>query len=267
MPYTSIQCCLSVSGRPLRFLTHWQTDWSGTSAGSASATCSITSMIFLVAGPPGSAECAAALKSLDVAFSSLGVPLAEHKRDGPTTYCLTYLGIEVDMVAGQLRLPAEKLERLRTLLQEWGDRKVCQRHELESLIGVLSHAAKVVRSGRTFLRRMLDLLHGVPMQWLRPHPIRLNRSFRSDLAWWQLFTSEWNGVSFLPPPEHLPVHRFASDASGGWGCSSWHGRHWFQLRWDERSAGLQIMIKELLPVVLACAVWAALGTHSRGVPV
>ena len=101
VPYTSIQCCLSVSGWPLRFLTHWRTDWSGTSAGSASAMCSITSMIFLVAGPPGSAECAAALKSLDVAFSSLGVPLAEHKRDGPTTYCLTYLGIEVDMVAGQ----------------------------------------------------------------------------------------------------------------------------------------------------------------------
>ena len=217
---------------------------------------------FLIAGPPGSPKCAAALKSLDVAFSSLGVPLAEHKRDGPTT-CLTYLGIEVDTVAGQLRLPAEKLERLRTLLQEWGDRKVCQRRELESLIGVLSHAAKVVRSGRTFLRRMLDLLHGVPMHRLRPHPIRLNRSFRSDLAWWQLFASEWNGVSFLLPPEHLPVHQFASDASGGWGCGAWHGRHWFQLRWDERSAGLQIMIKELLPVVLACAVWGPLWAHTR----
>ena len=129
---------------------------------------------FLVTGPPGSPECAAALKSLDVTFASLGVPLAEHKRDGPTT-CLTYLGIEVDTVAGQLHLPAEKLERLRTLLQEWGNRKVCQWRELESLIGVLSHAAKVVRSGRTFLRRMLDLLHGVPMHRLRPHPIRLNR--------------------------------------------------------------------------------------------
>ena len=215
-----------------------------------------------LAGPPGSPECAAALKSLNVAFSSLGVPLAEHKRDGPTT-CLTYLGIEVHTVAGQLRLPAEKLERLRTLLQEWGDRKVCQQCELESLIGVLSHAAKVVRSGRTFLRRMLDLLHGVPMHRPRPHPIRLNRSFLSDLAWWQLFASEWNGVSFLPPPEHLPVHRFASDASSGWGCGAWHSRHWFQLRWDERSAGLQIMTKELLPVVLACAVWGPLWAHTR----
>ena len=55
----------------------------------------------------------------------------------------------------------------------------------------------------------------------------------------------------------------APSASSGWGCGAWHGRHWFQLRWDERSAGLQIMIKELLPVVLACAVWGPLWAHTR----
>ena len=37
------------------------------------------------------------------------------------------------------------------------------RRDLESLIGVVNHASKVVCCGRTFLRRILDLLHGVPM--------------------------------------------------------------------------------------------------------
>ena len=50
---------------------------------------------FLVVGPPASPECAEALAQLNSACARLGVPIAEHKREGPTT-CLTFLGIEVD---------------------------------------------------------------------------------------------------------------------------------------------------------------------------
>ena len=64
--------------------------------------------------------------------------MAPHKRDGPTT-CITFLGIQVDTVAGELRLPEEKLLRLKTLLQEWEEKKVCRRKQLESLIGLLTH--------------------------------------------------------------------------------------------------------------------------------
>ena len=73
--------------------------------------------------------------------------------------------------------------------------------------------------------------------------------------WWHTFAMAWNGVSFLLPPSHLPQLQIASDASGSWGCVAWHGRHWFQLRWDERSAPLSIMAKELLPLVLVVSIW------------
>ena len=56
---------------------------------------------------------------------------------------------------------------------------------------------------------------------------------------------EWNFV--LPPSHQSPP---AADVSGSWGCGAWHGRSWFQLRWDERSADLP---KELLAIVLAGA--------------
>ena len=105
---------------------------------------------FIVIGPPNSATCAEALTIIDQTCNRLGVPMVAHKREGPTTR-LTYLGIEVDTVAGQLRLPSEKLHRLQTLLREWGDRKVCTCWELESLIGTLNHACKVVQCGRSFL--------------------------------------------------------------------------------------------------------------------
>ena len=87
---------------------------------------------FLVVGPPASPECAEALASLDRACTWLGIPIAEHKHEGPTT-CLTFLSIDVDTVSGQLRLQADKLDCLKSLLQEWGNRKACRQCDLKSL--------------------------------------------------------------------------------------------------------------------------------------
>ena len=62
---------------------------------------------FIVLGAPNSQECTASMATLDRSCAHLGVLVAEHKRDGPTT-CLTFLGIEIDTQVGQLRLPAER---------------------------------------------------------------------------------------------------------------------------------------------------------------
>ena len=218
---------------------------------------------FIIVAPPHSSQCREALATLDRECRALGVPIADHKRDGPTTY-LVFLGIEIDSEAGQLRLPADKLQRLQTLLRDWGDRRACSRKELESLVGLLNHACKVVRSGRSFLRRMLDLLHAVHRPPNSKVPIRLSVGFRSDLAWWRTFVDPWNGVSFLPPPSHLPRVDLTSDASGSWGCGAWHQNSWFQLQWDVRSRDLSIAEKELIPIVLAAATWGG-AWHGRQV--
>ena len=112
----------------------------------------------------------------------LHIPMTAHKHEGSTT-CLVILGIEIDTQAGdscELCLPTDKLERLHSPLQEWGDKRVCACQELESLIHLLNHACKVIRSGRSFLSCMIDLLHAVqPSQPM----IRLNTGFWSDLTW------------------------------------------------------------------------------------
>ena len=150
----------------------------------------------------------------------LGVPITSHKTEGPAT-CLVFLGIEVDTVANALRLPGDNLCRLRALLEQWGDRRTCTRRELELLVGLLNHACKVVHAGWSFLRRMIDLLHSRPLSALgHAAQVRLNKGFRADLAWWQCFVQDWNGVSFLPTPTSLPVCMVASDASGWWGCGA-----------------------------------------------
>ena len=64
-------------------------------------------------------------------------------------------------------------------LEEWGDRRACTRMELESLIGLLNHACKVVRPGRSLLS---DLLYSVQHPPNSVIPIRLTCEFRSDMA-------------------------------------------------------------------------------------
>lgn len=83
-----------------------------------------------------------------------GWPIAVHKFEGPATR-LAFLGIEIDTLSGQLQLPGDKRCYLRSLPHEWEDRK---RKQPESLIYLLNHACKVVRSNTL---RMTDLLHTI----------------------------------------------------------------------------------------------------------
>ena len=178
---------------------------------------------FIIVALPLSDQCQIDLNTLKRVCSWLGVPLAAHKREGPSMK-LTFLGIEIDTIRGTLRLPVDKLECLISILAEWGDKKVCTRRELESLVGLLNHACKVVYSGRSFLRRMINLLAATDRsRSSKPfHHVRLSREFRADLAWWRTFISPWNGVGLLHRFEAEPDFEFTSDASGTWGCGAWH---------------------------------------------
>ena len=110
----------------------------------------------------------------------LGLPLHPDKTVGPSTR-LIVLGIELDTILQIARLPPTKLQDLKLLLRDWSSRKWCTRVQLESLIGKLHHACLIVWPGRTFLRRMINLLCAFRS---RDHPIRLNVEFRLDLLWW-----------------------------------------------------------------------------------
>ena len=158
----------------------------------------------------------------------------------------------------ELRLPQDKLRKLQELLQEWQFKKVCTRHSLESLLGYLNHACKVVRPGRSFIGRLIAML----TQPRRTHRtmIRINNEAHSDIRWWHLFVSSWNGVSMLREQHQThPNHEFWSDASGSWGAGALWYSHWFQIKWPKTLQSCQIAIKELIPITLACAIWGNTG--------
>jgi len=66
----------------------------------------------------------------------------------------------------------------------------------------------------------------------------------------------WNGISFLecsPIPWLSDVH-IKTDASGSWGCGALFNNLWFQLQWSTEQKQIDIMAKELTPIVLSCAI-------------
>ena len=209
---------------------------------------------FITMGPPGSDVCKQNLDIISATCADLGVPLAEEKLEGPSE-CLTFLGIEIDTRAGLLRLPAEKLTRLQRQLRTWAPRKVCRRRQLESLIGVLQHAGRVVRPGRTFTRRMIDLL-SIRGAQSSHHHIRLNQQFQADLQWWRVFAAHWNGVSVFPLARK-PALEVTSDASGNWGCGAWSQKSWLQYQWPDEALQRHISFKELFALLLAAVTWGS----------
>jgi len=110
---------------------------------------------FLLFGAPGESDGVRIFSRSMEWCGKLGVPIAGHKTEGPTSV-LTFLGIEVDIVKMELRLPPSKLCQLKAEIHAWSERESCTKWELLSIIGKLQHACCVVQPGRTFLRQMID---------------------------------------------------------------------------------------------------------------
>ena len=144
----------------------------------------------------------------------------------------------------QARLPNDKLQRIRLQVASWLTRKKATKREILSLVGLLQLATKVVSPGRTFLSRMYRTAARLNRL---SYYTRLNTAFQSDLRWWHLFASSWNGCSFFNCS--LPDHEILTDASGTWGCGAVFGTQWMQLAWCNEWSRRDIMTKELVPIV------------------
>ncbi len=144
------------------------------------------------------------------------MPLNENKTEGPAEV-ITFLGIEIDSINMELRLPQEKLSELLNLLKKWRGMKSCRKRDLQSIAGSLNHACMAVRAGRSFKRRLHDLIASVEKDDRR---VRLNVEARADLDWWFQFGLGWNGRALMQKGlgEMQPDHKLVSDASGSWGC-------------------------------------------------
>jgi hypothetical protein len=193
-------------------------------------------------------------------FDHLGVPLAPNKICGPATQ-ITFLGIEIDTVAHTIRLPSDKFVALLQILATWAGKTSCAKRDLLSLIGRLSFAAKVVKPGRLFLRRLISASTTVTQLH---HHIHLSPATREDILWWLTFLPSWNGIAYIqdPPVSSRDLHLFTDASALGIGgvfgdywfstpLSAFHTAPWF----PPLDEPFNINFWELLALVVAFFTW------------
>jgi len=86
---------------------------------------------FVTTGAPGREERSRNAETMHTLCRQLGMPVEPKKDEGPAT-TISILGLELDSVAMEVRLPQVKLRSLRSLLISWRGRKVCKKRDLLS---------------------------------------------------------------------------------------------------------------------------------------
>ena len=168
---------------------------------------------------------------------------------------LTFLGVLIDSVNRTVALPEDKLQNLRELLLTWSTKKRATKLQLQQLIGKLAWAARVIKGGRTFVRRLIDLMCSLKH---KHHHLRLTSSARADITWWSHFCTLFNGTANFIADEPVPDHIFTTDACSVGGAAYFAG-DWFYSNWHIDFPALaekHINLKELFAVVLATRRWA-----------
>ena len=95
-------------------------------------------------------DCLTSFSTLLRVFMSLKAPVVASKTIGPSRE-IEFMGIILDSVRMEARLPQDKLIRINQVLNSIKNRWSARLVELQSLIGTLQFACKVVVPGRTFL--------------------------------------------------------------------------------------------------------------------
>ena len=180
---------------------------------------------------------------------NLNIPVKHSKTVRPTT-CASVHGIELDTVAMEARLPADKLENLSILLTKYKHRRKIKLCELQSIIGHLNFACKVVKPGRCFLRRLYHLTCG---KVKKQHYIKLNSEARADLETWSLFLRNFNGRTIITNDKFISSNtlQLYTDSAQSKGFACMFKQFWVWGPFSDRIKKLHINILELYPITLA----------------
>ncbi|KAM4748862.1 uncharacterized protein WCC33_006262 [Rhinophrynus dorsalis] len=219
---------------------------------------------FLFVGPSGSDECLTLLSVFREVTARFGVPLAVDKTEGPQSV-ISFLGIEIDSAAMVFRLPQDKLSALIALVRRVRSAKKVTLLQMQSLIGHLVFACRVMPMGRAFCRRLSLATKGVKAPY---HYIRVGAGLKADLAIWEQFLAEYNGQTcWQSAALDSPVLELFTDAAGSFGFGAYFRGHWCVSEWPSEWSG-SVLIRnltflELFPIVVAVEVWGELFRNSR----
>lgn len=217
---------------------------------------------FLVVGNDRE-ECLQAMNTLIKLLRDLGFYIAYSKLEGPTQR-LTFLGIEIDVRAGVLRLPQKKLSELHSLLSTFLLRTRASLRQLQHLAGRLVFASNIIKGGRSFLHYVFEQIR---MLKQAHHKALLSDKLKSELRWWLHSLVMLNASIFVKL--HRPTVTITTDAcnfGAGMIFKSPFYTDWAYINWEfdyPTARHSHINVKETLAAILAIYRWAPQLRHCR----
>ncbi|XP_077113745.1 uncharacterized protein LOC143816266 isoform X2 [Ranitomeya variabilis] len=211
---------------------------------------------FLFVGPKDSELCYYLLNKFEFIASHFGVPLSTEKTVGPCNV-LPFLGIEIDTNAMVFRLPEDKLLKTLKMVEDFCGVKKVTLQQMQSLLGLLNFACRVMPVGRTFSRRLSLATKGISQPG---HRIRLTRTLKEDLLVWRTFLYSYNGHTCLMSRE-TPSKELGLAAGGSLrdGFVAIYQNQWCKASWPASWAsanwGRDPALLEVFAIVAAVELW------------
>ena len=203
---------------------------------------------------------------LTMVFNKLGIPLSKKKTIGPTCV-IEYLGIILDSIKMEARLPRDKVVRILEYIEHILTKKTCTRKQLEQLLGHLNFAMRVILPGRAFVTYLYKLMCSVRDSF---HYVHINSECKNDLTMWAEFLRKWNGVSLFHEPKITKAAdmNLYTDAASTKGFGGFFNGKWFSEKWPDNlpeiaDNSLSMAFLELYPIVVAAILWGHMWTRKR----
>ena len=126
----------------------------------------------------------------------------------------------------QAFVPEDKISSLEAQLHVLLSRRKALKRDLQRVAGLMNFLAKVVKGGRTFLRRVIDSMNRLKRPFYKS---RLTSDLRKDFCWWLSFCRVFNGkainINYSPVVEHVYTDAFFSGFGAHW-RTHWLGGAW-----------------------------------------
>ena len=150
----------------------------------------------------------------------------------------------------------DKLGQIMQVCEEWSDKRICTKNQLQSLLGLLLYVSKCVKPARYFLNRMLQLLRDN----FDKNRIKVTSEFIKDLTWFKTFLASYNGVTFYGiRPLHDQIHLDACLTGLGGAFNNMV----YSIPIPKGYMGYNIAHLEMVNVVVALNIWGQCWANKR----
>ncbi len=191
-----------------------------------------------------------------------GVPVVADKTEKGN--CIAFLGVRLDTIRMEARLPRDKLNKCLGLVRSYKGRKHISVIQLESLTGLLNFALRVIVQSKSFLKRLYSLKKGMKKR-LPHYKLCLSAATRQDLVTWEGFLCQHNGVTMFGSKHPLTAGQICilvTTTKEGWrvekGGQFLHGNWPNTLKSRATEAGAA-----LLPWLVVAKVWGPTPQDTR----